>query len=315
MVRGRWLGRPTAARLSRRSGDRGMVTVEGALALCSLVAVLGLLLAGTAVVTDHLRCVDAAIHAARALARGESETRVDGLVASLAPPGAELVVEHVGGTVSVRVTARPIGGALPGLTLNGVAHADIEPGITPAESPGQPEVGGAGADGVAVDGPETNGDSGIGDNGERSGGPDTSVEDSEAARSKEPRRAGAAAGVGPPTAGKESPHVGDRGVGSAGPAGAHPSGTVVARAGLDGGVAVDGAAVRAEGDGSDPDGVVEDEGAETDPVQPDAAVPAWAEADWAGTDSAGPTNDPAGGRATTSTAADHTAETGCPPWR
>lgn len=108
--------------------DAGMVTVEAALALCALVAVLGMTLAGIAAVTDQLRCTDAAREAARLTARGEQglgQTAAE----RIAPKGASVAIQVDGDTISVAVTAAPIG-LLPGLTMTGRAYAVAEPGTT-----------------------------------------------------------------------------------------------------------------------------------------------------------------------------------------
>lgn len=106
--------------------DAGMVTVETALALCALVAVLGMALAGIAAVTDQLRCIDAAREAARLTARGEQD---NGRAAAqrIAPRGAEIAIQLDGESIAVAVSAAPIG-LLPGLRLSGQAYAVAEPG-------------------------------------------------------------------------------------------------------------------------------------------------------------------------------------------
>ncbi|RRO17226.1 hypothetical protein EIL87_10480 [Saccharopolyspora rhizosphaerae] len=83
--------------------DRGSVTVEAALGVCSLVAVFGLLLAGAAAVLGQLRCQDAAVEAARLLARGDAP-RAERAVRMIAPVGARY--DHVlrGDQVEVQVS-------------------------------------------------------------------------------------------------------------------------------------------------------------------------------------------------------------------
>ena len=54
-----------------RSDDRGSVTVEAAIALCALIAVFGIAIAGVAAVADQLKCIDAAREATRLIARGD----------------------------------------------------------------------------------------------------------------------------------------------------------------------------------------------------------------------------------------------------
>lgn len=108
--------------------DRGAVTVETAIALLSLVAVLGALCFGMAAVTAQLRCVDAAREAARLAARGDAE-RVGSAVGRTAPPGArwELRWDAVG--VTAIVHAEPAGGLVPGVHIRGEAFAVAEPGV------------------------------------------------------------------------------------------------------------------------------------------------------------------------------------------
>lgn len=103
-----------------------MVTAEIAVALPALVVVLTLALGSVAVVTDHLRCVDAARVGARLLARGEDVGRVRSEVSRQAPAGADIALEVGVDSVWVEVSADPppLLRAL-GVTsrARGVAHA------------------------------------------------------------------------------------------------------------------------------------------------------------------------------------------------
>lgn len=106
-----------------------MVTAEIAVALPALVLVLTLALGAVALVTDHLRCVDAARVGARLLARGEDAGWVRSEVAHQAPSGADIGFD-VGPdsvTVEVSVQAPPLLRAL-GVSARprGVAHAVLE---------------------------------------------------------------------------------------------------------------------------------------------------------------------------------------------
>ncbi|MDI2032810.1 TadE family type IV pilus minor pilin [Saccharopolyspora sp. TS4A08] len=85
--------------------DRGSVTVEAALGICSLVAVFGLLLLGCAAVLGQLRCQDAAVEAARLLARGDAP-RAERAVRALAPADARYEHAITGDQVQVRISAR-----------------------------------------------------------------------------------------------------------------------------------------------------------------------------------------------------------------
>ena len=113
-----------------RAGDRGSVTVEAALALCSLVVVLALALAAVSAVAAQLRCVDAAREAARLTARGEQD-RAQQLAHRIAPRGAAVVVTVRGDEVFTRVSANPVPGLLPGIKVAAEAAAVMEPGERP----------------------------------------------------------------------------------------------------------------------------------------------------------------------------------------
>jgi hypothetical protein len=124
-----------------RADDRGTVTVEAALALCSLVLVLALAFAGISAVAAQLRCVDAAREAARLTARGELD-RGQELARRLAPRGAVVQVSVHGDEVTARVSADPVAELLPGIEVAAEAAAVLEPGIGP--QPGiapQPGIG------------------------------------------------------------------------------------------------------------------------------------------------------------------------------
>jgi Flp pilus assembly protein TadG len=113
-----------------RTGDRGTVTVEAALALCSLVVVLALVLAAVSAVAAQLRCVDAAREAARLTARGEQH-RAEDLARRIAPRTAVVAVTVRGDEVTARVSANPAAGLLPGLEVSVEAAAILEPGNVP----------------------------------------------------------------------------------------------------------------------------------------------------------------------------------------
>jgi Flp pilus assembly protein TadG len=106
--------------------DRGSVTVEAALALCSLIAVLALMLAAVSAVAAQLRCVDAAREAARLTARGEPD-RAEQLARRVGPRGATVAVTINGDDVLARVSANPVAGLLPGIAVGAEAAAVMEP--------------------------------------------------------------------------------------------------------------------------------------------------------------------------------------------
>jgi Flp pilus assembly protein TadG len=120
--------------------DRGAVTVEAALALCSLVAVMVMVIAAVSAASAHLRCLDAAREAARLVSRGEPQ-RAREIADAVAPRGSTVDVTVTGDEVHVRVTASAVPG-VPGLSLVGVAVAVMEPaaflsaGDPPAAVPG-----------------------------------------------------------------------------------------------------------------------------------------------------------------------------------
>lgn len=111
----------------RGSGDRGAVTVEAALALCSLTVFLVVAVAAVATVAATIRCIDASRELARLAARGEPD-RGRAVAAALAPPGALLTLTGDGvDTVVAEVSAAPLH-PLP-VRISGRAVAALEPGV------------------------------------------------------------------------------------------------------------------------------------------------------------------------------------------
>jgi hypothetical protein len=139
--------------------DRGAVTVEAALALCSLMVVLALALGAVASVGAQLRCMDAAREVARLVARGQSE-RAGQAAVSIAPAGASVEVAVRGDEVTVTVSS-PIAGKLSGLVVSGRAVGVLEPGLldTQASAFGTSaaEVPDPGTSGPEVPGPDMSG--------------------------------------------------------------------------------------------------------------------------------------------------------------
>jgi len=115
------------------TGQRGMVTVEAAIAIPALL-VVGLLAAWMpALVAAQTACADAAREAALLAARGGTRAEVQALVTTLAPDGAGWRLDTASGTVTADVTASiPLGsGPLVGrmaIPLSGHAVAAREPG-------------------------------------------------------------------------------------------------------------------------------------------------------------------------------------------
>ncbi|MCM6772746.1 pilus assembly protein TadE [Nocardia sp. CDC159] len=107
-------------------GDRGAVTVEAAIALAALVAVVVLCLTALLAAAMQIRCVDAAREAARLSARGADD---DAVVAArrVAPAGASISVRDDGDRVVATASARvPL---LPLLVLRAEAVAVRELGV------------------------------------------------------------------------------------------------------------------------------------------------------------------------------------------
>ena len=128
----------------RRSKDtkasRGAVTAEFAVALPSVLLVLGLLLAGSAAGLTQLRLEEAARAGARALARGEDAAAVAGIVRQLAGESARASVASDAGWLSVTVTGtvRGAGASLVPWTLTARAWARAESTDGPALSAPEP---------------------------------------------------------------------------------------------------------------------------------------------------------------------------------
>ena len=120
----------------RRRGplDRGSVTAETAVALPGLVVVLVAVLWLVAALGAHIRCLDAAREAARAVARGESMTLVHSLVAAAAP-GATVRVVNGGDTVTVTVSDVVDG---PGGLFSRLPGAQVSASTTALTEPGGP---------------------------------------------------------------------------------------------------------------------------------------------------------------------------------
>jgi Flp pilus assembly protein TadG len=118
-----------------RRDERGMVTVEAAIALGAFVFVVLLGIAGVVTVLEQVRCVDAAREAARVIARGQHE-RANSVVEHIGPHAATLAVAAHGDAFTVSVRARAAGGLLPGITVSGQAYAVREPGVDAAAAGG-----------------------------------------------------------------------------------------------------------------------------------------------------------------------------------
>lgn len=107
--------------------DRGAVTVEAALALCTLAVFLAAAVGALAAVATSIRCTDAARELARLAARGEPEQGMT-VAAQLAPAQARLLLRRDDDLVVAEVSVAPLR-PLP-LQLSGRAVAVLEPGAT-----------------------------------------------------------------------------------------------------------------------------------------------------------------------------------------
>jgi hypothetical protein len=103
--------------------DRGGVTVEAAVAVCGLVALLALGIGAVMAVVGQIRCTDAAREAARLVARGDA-SRAGDVVEAIAPEGAWWAVHREGDAAWVEVSASRLG-----VELRARAYAVVEPGV------------------------------------------------------------------------------------------------------------------------------------------------------------------------------------------
>lgn len=111
---------------SRDPADRGMVTVETAICLGGVLIVLALVLAGLSALLGQIECTDAAREAARLVARGETE-QARKVAEQIAPSGAAVTIAVTADTVTVTISAHPVGDVLPGVSMHAEAYAVREP--------------------------------------------------------------------------------------------------------------------------------------------------------------------------------------------
>ena len=119
-------------------GDRGAVTVEAALALCTLTLVVALAVGAITAAAVSVRCTDAARELVRLAARGEPD-RGRAVAARLAPADARIELVVRGDEAIGEVTAAPL--RLLPVHLTGRAVAVLEPGAV-LSGAGQPAGGG-----------------------------------------------------------------------------------------------------------------------------------------------------------------------------
>ena len=120
------------------SADRGAVTVEAALALCTLTLVVALAVGAIIAAAMSVRCTDAARELVRLAARGEPE-RGRAVAARLAPAGARIQLVVSGDEAIGEVTATPL--RLLPVQLRGRAVAVLEPGAVLGGTGGPPGGG------------------------------------------------------------------------------------------------------------------------------------------------------------------------------
>ena len=119
-------GREPSRTGAERSGDRGFVTAEAAVALPVLVLfAMGLVWALLAACAQ-IQCVDAARAGARAAARQDPPDAVVAMARRLAPDGARVTVSREGDLVHVVVAANPPGPDALSLDLSHEAVALAE---------------------------------------------------------------------------------------------------------------------------------------------------------------------------------------------
>jgi hypothetical protein len=125
--------------MSRR--DRGSATVEIAMALPALTAVVAIALWGIAAAAAQVTCVDAVRAGARAAARGEPEAEVRAEIERAAPAGAQIDLDRTADRTRIELTAvfnPPTRLGLPGLILHAQAEAATEPGVVSGADPAGP---------------------------------------------------------------------------------------------------------------------------------------------------------------------------------
>ncbi len=118
----------------RRDDQRGAVTAEAAVVIPLLLAVAMALVWLVALAATQVRVVDAAREAARAAARGESDSASVGRGQAVAPDGARFAISRGGGAVTVRVSAEVTGPGgllafLPAIPVSSEAVAAEEPAM------------------------------------------------------------------------------------------------------------------------------------------------------------------------------------------
>ncbi len=89
----------------RRLGESGSATAELALALPTLMLILGVGVWMQSAVALQARCQDAARAGARAAARGDPDREIRGALGAALPSGAQIAISRSGSQVTVAVRA------------------------------------------------------------------------------------------------------------------------------------------------------------------------------------------------------------------
>lgn len=118
--------RHSPSRALRGQRERGGVTIEFAIALIGLVAVLAAVLIGIAGMITTLRCVDAAHTVARMSALGYSTSELEAAAAKKMVTPARTAIRGDGNWIEVTVTA-PVPNSPWNWEVSHSAHAFIEP--------------------------------------------------------------------------------------------------------------------------------------------------------------------------------------------
>lgn len=109
------------------SREHGGVTVELAIGMVAVVALLGLVLGLVAAGVAQIRCTDAARAGARAASLGQDDGAVARVVTRVAGDAAAVAVSRDGGWVDVSVRLPVAGGVLGGLSARATAGLPAEP--------------------------------------------------------------------------------------------------------------------------------------------------------------------------------------------
>ncbi len=114
----------------RPRGQSGSVTAELALALPTLMLIVGVVIWMQSVVALQARCQDAARAGARAAARGDPDQAIRQALGAVLPPGAQLGISRSGSQVTISVRAFA---AVPGVLSALVTAPSVTAAATAAD--------------------------------------------------------------------------------------------------------------------------------------------------------------------------------------